>query len=421
MSHRKFEAPRHGSLGFLPKKRARKAGNRGRMKSYPKDQKTETPYLTSFIGYKVGSTHIVREANKPGSLIHKKEIVEAVTVLETPPMIVIGLTAYYQSPYGLKSLGTIWAHHVSEEARRRWYKRWSESKKLAFTRHRSTYTTKTQRNKRRKTLAKFAKHASVVRVIAHTQMSKIKISQKKAHVSEIQVNGGDDIAAKLKFAYRLLEKFVPVSDVFNKDDMIDLVGITKGHGYKGVVSRWGVARLARKTHKGLRKVACIGAWHPSRVSYSVARAGQKGFFHRCLNNIKVYMVGKSLSTEEGKTAGTTKYDITKKSINPISGWPRYGFITEDFLMLKGHVTGPPRRVLTLRKGCLPTATSSRAAKEEIELKFVDTASKLGTGHFQTKDEKKRFMGPMKKELNAKKLKDLEKARAEKKAAEESAN
>jgi len=62
--------------------------------------------------------------------------------------------------------------------------------------------------------------------------------------------------------------------------MIDIIGVTKGKGYEGVVTRWGVTRLPRKTHRGLRKVACIGAWHPTRVSFTVARAGQNGYHHR---------------------------------------------------------------------------------------------------------------------------------------------
>ena len=55
-----------------------------------------------------------------------------------------------------------------------------------------------------------------------------------------------------------------------------------------MTSRWGTRKLQRKTHKGLRKVACIGAWHPSRVAFSVARAGQKGYHHRTEMNKKIY-------------------------------------------------------------------------------------------------------------------------------------
>lgn len=72
-------------------------------------------------------------------------------------------------------------------------------------------------------------------------------------------------------------RFVPT---FLQDECIDVLGASKGHGTEGVVTRWGVTRLPRKTHRGLRKVACIGAWHPARVSFSVARAGQHGYHHR---------------------------------------------------------------------------------------------------------------------------------------------
>ena len=52
--------------------------------------------------------------------------------------------------------------------------------------------------------------------------------------------------------------------------------LTNCSHFSGVTSRWHTKKLPRKTHKGLRKVACIGAWHPSRIQYTVARAGQKG-------------------------------------------------------------------------------------------------------------------------------------------------
>jgi large subunit ribosomal protein L3e len=51
MSHRKFEAPRHGSLGFAPRKRTRHF--RGKIKAFPKDDASVKPHLTAFMGYKV--------------------------------------------------------------------------------------------------------------------------------------------------------------------------------------------------------------------------------------------------------------------------------------------------------------------------------------------------------------------------------
>ena len=120
----------------------------------------------------------------------------------------------------------------------------------------------------------------------------------------------------------------------------------------GVTSRWHCKKLPRKTHKGLRKVACIGAWHPSRVQYSVARAGQKGYHHRTEINKKIYRIGAGIHTKEGKVVknnAATEYDPSEKTITPLGGFPHYGEVNNDFVMLKGCCIGPKKRVLTLRK------------------------------------------------------------------------
>ena len=121
-SHRKFHAPRHGSLGFLPRKRCKR--HHGKIKSFPKDDQTQPCHLTGFIGFKAGMTHIVREVDRVGSKVHKKEVVEAVTIVETPPVVVVGVVGYIETPRGLRQLTTIWAEHLSEECLRRFYKNW---------------------------------------------------------------------------------------------------------------------------------------------------------------------------------------------------------------------------------------------------------------------------------------------------------
>merc|ERR1712000_712987 len=70
MSHRKFSAPRHGSLAFLPRKRTKH--HRGKVKSFPKDDQSKPPHLTAFMAYKAGMTHVVRDVDKVGSKVHKK-------------------------------------------------------------------------------------------------------------------------------------------------------------------------------------------------------------------------------------------------------------------------------------------------------------------------------------------------------------
>jgi len=100
-------------------------------------------------------------------------------------------------------------------------------------------------------------------------------------------------------------------------------------------------------------------------------------------------------TEEGKSNASTEADITKKSITPLGGFPHYGTVREDYLMIKGGTVGVKRRVLTLRKALHPQAT--RAGLEVIDLKFIDTSSKLGHGRFQTGKEKSEYMGARKKD------------------------
>lgn len=64
-------------------------------------------------------------------------------------------------------------------------------------------------------------------------MKLLKQRQKKAHIMEIQLNGGS-VADKVQWARDHLEKTIPVAEVFGQDEMIDCIGVTKGKGYKGM-------------------------------------------------------------------------------------------------------------------------------------------------------------------------------------------
>jgi large subunit ribosomal protein L3e len=122
MSHRKFEAPRHGSLGFLPRKRSKK--HRGKVKSFPKDDPSKPVHLTAFMGYKAGMTHILRDMKRIGTKVTTLEVVEPVTIIETPPVVVVGVVGYTETPRGLRPLSTVFAQHMSDECKRRFYKNW---------------------------------------------------------------------------------------------------------------------------------------------------------------------------------------------------------------------------------------------------------------------------------------------------------
>ena len=105
------------------------------------------------------------------------------------------------------------------------------------------------------------------------------------------------------------------------------------------------------------------------------------------------------------------------SLSPFQGgFPHYGVVRNDFLLVKGCIVGPKKRVVTIRKvggwvgvggggrlvcavvafQCLLTVQSllvnfSRKYREEVTLKFIDTSSKFGHGRFQTPEEKSAFV------------------------------
>ena len=387
MSHRKFNAPRRGSLGFLPRGRARHV--RGHIRSWPKDDQTQKPQLTAFLGLKAGMTHVVREVVRAGSRLNKKEAVEPVTIVETPQMVGVGIVGYKETPQGLKPVTTAWANFISDEMKRCYYKNWYQSKThKAFACQSDPKANETREAR----IAKLKAEATVIRLIAHSQPSKVKLGQRKANMLEIQINGGD-VAAKVDFAVSLLEKQISVSDVFAEGEQIDIISVGKGRGWEGVVHRYGTKRLQKKTHRGRRKVACIGPFNPRRILWTVARAGNNGFHHRTEMNKRIYRIGAADKEGVVNETGSTVYDLSKKSINPMGGFTRYGIVKNDFLMIKGSVTGAIKRTVTLRKTL--NVNTARIATEEINLKWIDTASKFGHGRFQTKEERNKFLGKLK--------------------------
>uniref|UniRef100_A0A183G8K4 60S ribosomal protein L3 n=1 Tax=Heligmosomoides polygyrus TaxID=6339 RepID=A0A183G8K4_HELPZ len=148
----------------------------GRIKAVPKDDPSKPIHLTSFLGYKAGMTHIIRDVDKPGSKVNKKEVVEAVTIIEAPPMVIVGIVGYIDTPRGPRPFKSVFAEHLSEDCRRRFYKNWwmdEDGRKVIES-----------------DLNKMKKYCSSIRVVAHTQMKILKRKQKKAHLVEIQINGG---------------------------------------------------------------------------------------------------------------------------------------------------------------------------------------------------------------------------------------
>lgn len=96
-----------------------------------------------------------------------------------------------------------------------------------------------------------------------------------------------------------------------------------------------------------------------------------GYHHRTELNKKIYRIGKG----DDQHNASTEADATKKAITPMGGFPHYGIVKNDFLILKGSIPGTKKRVITLRKSLM--VHTSRRDLEKVTLKFIDTSSKFG--------------------------------------------
>lgn len=85
-------------------------------------------------------------------------------------------------------------------------------------------------------------------------------------------------------------------DTFAEGERVDIVGITKGHGFTGVIKRWNQHRL-KETH-GVgpvhREVGSMGSISdPSRVFKNKHLAGQYGVEQVTIQNLEVVKVDKA--------------------------------------------------------------------------------------------------------------------------------
>ena len=83
------------------------------------------------------------------------------------------------------------------------------------------------------------------------------------------------------------------SDVFQAGDKIDVTGVSKGHGFSGVIKRWGCHRL-RMTHGTgpvHRQAGSMGAnSDPSRIMKNKKMAGQYGNVQVTVLNLEIVKV-----------------------------------------------------------------------------------------------------------------------------------
>ena len=348
MARRKYRAPRHGSLGYVRKRTSRIYP---RVSSWPKIDETK---ILGFPVFKVGMLSVRETVENRGSLLYGITRSVASTALEAPPVKVVAIRLYQSTPYGLRSVGEIWTNKLFDPIRsppqplskEEFEGQFGQDKISLFDLLRRRVTLPNNPDeafnekyleKKREKFSKMIDEGLIdeVRVLVSTRPDLTGIGKKIPDLVELGVGGNPSNA----FNY-LLEKlgsYITVDEVFEQGEFIDIIGVTKGKGFQGVVKRFGVKILPPKTKKEKRAVGSLGPWRPGGVMWTVPRYGQLGFFKRTEYNKQILAI----------------INENYEKFNPKGGWLHYGIIRNPAIVVWGSVQGPAKRMVIARKAIRP--------------------------------------------------------------------
>jgi large subunit ribosomal protein L3 len=308
-------APRHGSLQYVPHKRAKRTFARVRSWATIKDAKP-----VGFAGFKAGMTHVMILDTKKTSPTKGREVSTPVTVIECPPLKIMGLRTYTKDAYGI---------HAQKDYIGKTDKRLANrvgTKEVAFP----------------ETIS--CAHATL---LVHTQPGLTTTGQKTPHIFELNMGGKpEDVLAFVK-----AHKEIRVSDVFKAGTYVDIHSITKGLGFTGVVKKHGVGIRRHKSEK-VKRGAVMGPEGYAKVTFEAPMPGKLGHHTRTEWNKKLVAV----------TQFSPENDVT-----PSGGFLRYGNVKNDYVLLKGSTPGLKHTLIrfnvAIRKD--PKATEDAPAIEHV--------------------------------------------------------
>jgi len=352
--------PRRGSMGYSPRKRA--VRQFPRISSWPASDSSEIR-IQGFAGWKAGMTHILMKDNNPNSTSAGQEIRKAVTVVETPPMHVLAVRGYRNTPYGMQTAGEVWANpsengpeglmpRLANDTRG---KRDAEEGRKPVKRA-GRIPSRDSENIESSFEALKSNNLCEIRLIVATQPSLVKsIPTKTPEIMEVGLVGGDN-NTKLDWAKEKLGDFVNIDDVFEMGQEIDVVGVTKGKGWQGSIKRWGIKLLSHKNSKRRRQGGNMGDFGTGYVRKTIRQAGQVGYHKRTELNKRILRISNPDESE----------------VTPAGGFLHYGEVTNPYIIFQGSLPGPAKRMLRFRDPIRPKNT-----KPEVEITYLSTSSKQG--------------------------------------------
>jgi len=310
MGHRRHSQPRRGSLAYFPRGRAKSM--EARIRTWPENDSAE-PKLLGHAGFKAGCVQIVSIDDREKTPNHGKQLVSLGTVIVTPPVLIIGVRGYSKNSFGLQADFDFYADELPKHISRLF--------KLKTKKTASENSTKSLKNIK-----------EIFAIVAVTPKN-AGIEQKKPYVFEVAVKGGS-IKKQFDFVNELLGKEVKIDQVFDSGAEVDTAAITKGKGWEGPITRWGVKRKQHKSRKSVREVGSLGPISPQYVMYTVPRAGQRGLHQRTEYDKRIMVIDNTKDLEY--------------KINPEGGFKHFGNVNGDFVILRGSVPGTYKRLIKMR-------------------------------------------------------------------------
>ncbi len=312
MGHRKYSAPRRGSIAFRPRARAKSIESR--IRNWPRNAE-EKSNLAGFAGFKAGVIHVLTIDDREKTPNFGKHFLNPSTVVVTPPLRIIGIRAYLENQYGKHVIFDVYSKDLPKDLVRKFNAN-SDEEKLV------------------KAESKLDRAISVVAVVAVSPRD-ANLSQKKPFVFEIAVTG-KDVKSRYDYLKTMLGKQIRVSDIFQAGQFIDVSAITRGKGIEGPITRFGVKRKQHKSRKSVRAVGTLGPISPAVVMYTVPRQGQRGFHQRTEYNKRILVISNAQKN-------------APDPINPSGGFKHFGVVNGDYLVVKGSLPGVPKRLIKLRQ------------------------------------------------------------------------
>lgn len=337
MGHRKYSAPRRGSLAFYPRVRAK--SEEARLRNWP--ELNDNTSLLGFAGFKAGQLQVMTIDDKEKTPNFGKQLDNSSTVIATPPINIIGIRCYRKDLYGEKAFIDAYSKDFPKGLERKFKTKYNE--------------------KSFETIESSIDLISSFFAIVSVFPKKANLSQKKPFVFEIGVSGKDN-KTKYEYLKGIIGKEIKISDVFQNGQLIDVSGITRGKGVEGPITRFGVKRKQHKSRKSVRALGTLGPISPAVVMYSVPRQGQRGFHQRTEYNKRILLVSSDVSSQTASLS-------SKLSINPPGGFKHFGLVTTDYIVVRGSIPGVPKRLVKMRQPIRNTT------KKVIEPKVIEVIAK----------------------------------------------